>query len=137
MRKRDGHFVNFCTLTPFFLAEAGGTGLAAAKKIYAGALRRYDELTAPYATVIDIDRARLPSIETVNGWTSETFVAALRHDPGCTQYNPSFRQQFHVAYKIAFELGDEYIQALEEHAPVVGRNVTNNLLERHIKPIFG
>jgi hypothetical protein len=39
------------------LAEAGGEGLAIAKEIYAEALAHKDELTAPYATVIDIDDA--------------------------------------------------------------------------------
>ena len=43
------------------LAEAGGDGLALAKEIYAGALEHVDELCAPYAAVIDIDREKLPS----------------------------------------------------------------------------
>ncbi|MGD0252833.1 MAG: tagaturonate epimerase family protein, partial [Verrucomicrobiota bacterium] len=38
------------------LAEAGGNGLALARDIYAGALDHLDELCAPYATVIDIDK---------------------------------------------------------------------------------
>jgi len=42
-----------------------------------------------------------------------------------------------VAYKVAFELGDEYINALEKHADIVGKNVTHNLLARHLIPIFG
>ena len=62
------------------LAEAGGDGLALAKEIYAGALDHVDELCAPYATVIDIDRKKLPSAATVNGWSAEQFVSALRHD---------------------------------------------------------
>lgn len=119
------------------LAEAGGDGLAVAKKVYVGALNRYDELAAPYAAVIDIDPQQLPSIETVNGWSSENYVRTLRHDPDCPDYNPSFRQLIHVAYKVAFELGDEYMQALEKHADIVGKNVTHNFLERHIIPIFG
>src|SRR5207249_279706 len=43
------------------LAEAGGDALALVKEIYAEALDRVDELCRPYATVIDIDRAKLPS----------------------------------------------------------------------------
>jgi hypothetical protein len=119
------------------LAEAGGDGLAVTKKVYANALARYDELAAPYATVIDIDPEKLPAAETVNGWTSEEFAAALRHDLSCPKYNLSFRQLIHVAYKVAYELGDEYLSALEKHADIVGKNVTHNLLERHILPIFG
>src|SRR5262249_20306802 len=41
------------------LAEAGGSGLALSKEIYAGALDHVEGLCAPYATVIDIDRRRL------------------------------------------------------------------------------
>lgn len=43
------------------LAEAGGDGLALTKEIYAYALEHVDELCAPYASVIDIDRSHLPS----------------------------------------------------------------------------
>src|SRR5579859_981014 len=43
------------------LAEAGGDGLALAKEIYAYALAHVDELCAPYASVIDIKRVKLPS----------------------------------------------------------------------------
>ena len=43
------------------LAEAGGDGLALAKEIYAEAFAHREELCAPYATVIDIDPAKLPS----------------------------------------------------------------------------
>ena len=42
------------------LAAAGGEGLAIAKEVYATALGRMDELCGPYATVIDIDREKLP-----------------------------------------------------------------------------
>lgn len=119
------------------LAEAGGSGLTVAKKVYANALSRYDELAAPYATVIDIDPDKLPSAEAVADWSSEAFVSALRHDLSNPDYNSSFRQLIHVAYKVAYELGDEFFQALEEHKDIVGRNVTHNLLERHILPLFG
>ncbi len=119
------------------LAEAGGDGLAVAKKIYAGALTRYDELAAPYATVIDIDPEKLPSVETVNGWSSEQFVNALRHEQNCPEYNSSFRQLIHVAYKVAYELGHKFFSALEAHRDIVARNVMHNLLNRHLIPIFG
>lgn len=119
------------------LAEAGGDGLDVAKKIYSNAFARYDELAAPYATVIDIDPDKLPSIETVNEWSSEEYANALRHDQDCPEYNPGFRQLIHVAYKVAHELGNEYFAALEKHAETVGKNVTYNLLERHILPLFG
>src|SRR5439155_22807015 len=52
------------------LAEAGGAGLELAKEIYARALKKKDELCAPYAAVIEIDAAKLPPADEVNGWSS-------------------------------------------------------------------
>ena len=118
------------------LAEAGGDGLALAKEIYADALEHMDELCGPYATVIDIDRKKLPAKETVNGWTSAQFVSALRHDPPCRDFNPSFRQLLHVGFKIAAKKGNRYLAALEQHETIIAKNVTDNLFERHIKPLL-
>jgi len=118
------------------LAESGGDGLALAKEVYAEALAHKDELTAPYATVIDIDDAKLPTAAEVNGWTSAQYTAALRHDPENSAYNPSFRQLLHVGFKIAAKMGPRYIAALEANEDVIAKNVTANLFERHIKPVF-
>ena len=118
------------------LAEAGGGGLALAQEIYGEALDHIDQLSAPYATVIDIDRARLPSKETVNKWSEGEFVGALRHDPRNKAFNPSLRQLLHVGYKVAAKMGQRYIDALAEHEHIVSRNVTDNLFERHLKPLF-
>jgi hypothetical protein len=118
------------------LAEAGGNGLALAKEIYADALAHIDELCAPYATVIDIDRKKLPAKGTVNGWTSEQFVSALRHDQKNPAFNPSFRQLLHVGFKIAAKKGDRYLNALKQHEAIIAKNVTENLFERHMKPLL-
>src|ERR1039458_2299374 len=118
------------------LAEAGGDGLALAKEIYSDALEHVDELCAPYATVIDIDRKKLPTRETVNGWTSEQYVSALRHDPKNKAFNSSFRQLIHVGFKIAAKKGDRYLNALKKHEAVIAKNVTENLFERHMKPLL-
>jgi len=118
------------------LAEAGGEGLALAKKIYAKALEKKEALCEPYATVIDISDAKLPSAETVNGWTSTQFTDALRHDQSNPGYNADLRQLLHVGFKIAAQLGDTYIQALHDNKEVVAKNVTGNLLDRHMKPLF-
>ncbi len=118
------------------LAEAGGDGLALAKKIYAKALEKKDALCAPYATVIDIRDEKLPSADEMNGWTSEQFASALRHDPKNPAYNPDFRQLLHVGFKVAAQLGGEYLDALQANREIVAHNVTCNLLERHIKPLF-
>lgn len=118
------------------LAESGGDGLHLAKEIYDKALDDIDALCAPYATVIDIDRAKLPSKDDVREWTPEQFVSALRHDQSCDQYNPSLRQLLHVGYKVAAKMGDRYLAMLAACETVVARNVTENLYERHIKPLF-
>jgi hypothetical protein len=56
------------------LAVADGDGLEAAKYIYEHSIGRKDELCAPYADVIDIDESKLPSVEEVNGWSSEKYA---------------------------------------------------------------
>ena len=118
------------------LAVADPAALELAKKIYVNALGRMEELTVPYATVIDIDVDRLPSPEEVAGWDAETYARTMRHNPSDPLYNPSFRQLIHVSYKIAAELGDEFYPALEKHTDVIGEQITANLCERHIKRLF-
>jgi len=118
------------------LAEAGGSGLQLAKEVYREAYAHADELTAPYATVIDIDRAKLPKPEEVEKWTSEQYTSALRHDQKNPAYNPSFRQLLHVGFKVAAKMGDRYTKELEQHEDVIAKNVTTNLWDRHIKPVF-
>jgi hypothetical protein len=119
------------------LAEAGGEGLVIAKEIYAQAHAHFDELTAPYATVIDIDPAKLPAPEIVQGWSAETYAGTLRHEQANPLYNAHFRQLIHVGFKIAAKMGARYTDALKANEALVARNVTGNLLDRHIKPIFG
>jgi tagaturonate epimerase len=118
------------------LAESGGTGLEIAKEVYAEALSHKDELTGPYATVIDIDESKLPSAEEVNSWSGKQYAAALRHDQRNPAYNPSFRQLLHVGFKIAAKMGPKYINAVEANEDVIAKHVTENLWERHIKPVF-
>ena len=118
------------------LAECGGEALALAKEIYCEALDHRSELCAPYAMVIDIDERKLPSKKEVQQWTSGQFAAALRHDPRCKEFNPHLRQLLHVAFKIAAQKGDRFAKALEACEREIARNVTVNLYERHIRPLF-
>jgi len=118
------------------LAEAGGDGLALAKEIYAEAFAHSAELCAPYATVIDIDPAKLPSPAEVNQWTSAKFTSALRHDPRSPAYNSSLRQLLHVGFKVAAKMGPRYLGLLEANEAVIAKNVTENLYARHIAPVF-
>ena len=118
------------------LGEAGGEGLELAKEIYAYAIEHIDELTGPYATVIDIDRAKLPTAAEVAGWTSDQFTGALRHDQAHPLFNLSFRQLLHVSFKLAAKKGERYLDLLKANEEIVGRNVTENLYQRHLRPIF-
>jgi hypothetical protein len=118
------------------LAEGGGEGLAIAKEVYAQALEHKEALCEPYATVIDIDFGQLPTAEDVQEWTGAEYAGALRHDASNPAYNLHLRQLLHVGYKVAAKMGDRYYDALREYETDVARNVTENLWERHIKPLF-
>lgn len=118
------------------LAEAGGDGLALAKLVYARAYGRYEELAAPYASVIDVSLGRLPAPSEVELWSSSRYVSTLRHDQRNPHFNPDFRQLLHIGYKVAAELGPEYLQALDTYEEHIGRNVADNLYLRHFVPLF-
>jgi len=118
------------------LAEAGGDGLRLAKEIYAGAYVYREALCTPYAAVIDIREERLPLPERVQSWTAEQYTSALRHDQTNPEYNPDLRQLLHVGYKVAATMGKRYLEMLEACEESISRNVTKNLWERHICPLF-
>ena len=119
------------------LAEARRLGTATREGcLLPGPYAARDALCAPYAAVIDIDSARLPSPSEVNGWESSQYTAALRHDQSCPEFNPHFRQLLHVGYKIAAKMGGRYLEMLNECEESISRNVTENLLARHIRPLF-
>ena len=141
LTKRSGSGLHLKTAGTTWLEEVIGLarspkGLDIAKRIYRGAFDRYDELQKPYATVIDIDRSKLPSPSTVDGWTSADFIAALEHDQKNPKYSIHVRQLVHIAFRLASELGDEYRHALRDHRAAVESGVTKNLFERHIRPLF-
>ena len=118
------------------LAEAGGDGLELAKQVYAKAFADRDALCEPYASVIDINYARLPEPATVQAWTSTQYTSALRHDQSNPGFNPDVRQLLHVGYKVAAKMGDKYLKMLDACEASIARNVTANLFERHIRPLF-
>jgi len=118
------------------LAKAGGKGLEIAKQVYSKSLGRYDELTGPYSTVLNIRQNKLPDVNKVNTWNSEQFIRTLTHDQSCKEYNPDFRQLIHVGYKIAVEMGDVYTSALDEFRTIITEQVRYNILQRHLKPLF-
>ncbi|UCF42862.1 MAG: hypothetical protein JSV99_09800 [Planctomycetota bacterium] len=118
------------------LAVAGPDGLSTARQIYAKACSRFDELCAPYAAVVDIDKDKLPEPEVVDHWSGAEFASRLCHDQSSSDYNPHLRQLLHVAYKIAAEMGDDFLGALEKYRDIISPNVTENIYKRHIRPIF-
>ena len=118
------------------LADAGGEGLKLAKEIYIAALAKREALSAPYAAVIDIDVNKLPPPANVINWSSDEFVSAVRHDQANPAFNPSMRQLLHVGYKIAAQMGERYLSMLEVCETAISKNVTNNLYDRHLKPLF-
>ncbi|HKD09119.1 MAG TPA: tagaturonate epimerase family protein [Bryobacteraceae bacterium] len=118
------------------LAEAGPEGLALAKEVYAEAFDHKEELCEPYASVIDIDYAALPSTGEVRKWAAEDYTGALRHVQSNPAFNPNVRQLLHVGYKVAAKMGDRYLAMLRQSEEAIARNVTENIFERHIKPLF-
>ena len=52
------------------------------------------------------------------------------------EFNNNLRQLLHVGYKIAAKMGDRYLNMLTEYKASVARNVTMNLVDRHMKPLF-
>jgi hypothetical protein len=118
------------------LAESGDEGLALVKEIYAQAREHYAELVAPYSTVIDINPNKLPGPKSVMGWSSSQYADALRHVESSPHYDPNFRQLLHVGFKVAAGMGRQFTGALEANEEIVARNVTENLFERHLRPIF-
>ncbi len=118
------------------LCEAGADGLALARDIYAYALEHVEDLCAPYASVIDIDPKRLPSIREVESWDGPQFAATMRHIPTNSAFNADVRQLLHVSFKVAAAAGKRYTDLLKAHADVVAAEVTENIYVRHMRPLF-
>jgi hypothetical protein len=78
----------------------------------------------------------LPPASVVKGWSTKQFTDALRHDQKNPALNPSFRQLLHVRFKVAAQKGGRYRNALEKDEAVIAKNVTENLFDWRIKPLF-
>ena len=118
------------------LAKSGSDGLRIAKEIYAQSYLRFEELAKPYLTVIDIPMDALPTPTAVNTWGSAEFILTLQHDPMCPQYNTAFRQLVHIGFKVAAEMGERFTDLLDEAAGTINKGVTDNIYERHLRPLF-
>ncbi len=118
------------------LAESGKSSLELVKDIYARAHSRFDELCAPYSSVIDIDRKKLPTPDDFRKWNGLLVASTIRHDAACSDYDVNVRQLLHVGYKVAAEFGEIYLQALKDHNDIVSKHVSSNLFDKHITPLF-
>ena len=118
------------------LSKAGGEALQFVKDIYFESLDRIDELTKPYADVIDISTDFLPDKKEVESWDSKKMFHTLQHIPEHPDYNKNMRQLMHVAYRIAAERIEEFRVLQEKYADIIGQCVTENIFERHIRNIF-
>ena len=119
------------------LCEAGGDGLALTQEIYHQAFDHLEELCAPYATVTDIDPKKLPSPSQTSAWDGPTWASTIRHVPSHRAFHPGVRQLLHVSFKLAAKQGSRFLDLLKTHRQVIATQVRENLLERHLKPIFG
>ena len=90
----------------------------------------------PYLTVVDINMSKLPHPKEVYKWSGEKFANTLRHDQSNPEFNIHFRQLVHIAFKVAAEMGSRYTDALIKYSDVIAKNVTENIYDRHIKPLF-
>ena len=89
--------------------------------------------------MIDIDPAPdCPPAGEVREWTAEQYAGCkvagtTRGIPSSTRMS---RQLLHVGYKIAAKLGEPYTDMLLACEESISRNVTQNLYDRHIVPLF-
>jgi hypothetical protein len=111
-------------------------GLTLAKKIYARAYDRLEELRKPYETVVEIEQSNLPKPTAVAGWSSAEFISALSHDRSNPRFNRDLRQLVHIGFRIAAEMGDDFREELMRSRSAIEKNVTDNLFLRHIRPLF-
>jgi len=118
------------------LARSGGEGLRIAKEIYHQGMIRFDELSAPYSSVLHIDPEKLPPAKEVLTWSSAHFAKTLIHELTCRDYNPHFRQLIHISYKAAAEMGKEFMDALDYYRDPIEEQVYTNLIDRHLRRLF-
>jgi tagaturonate epimerase len=118
------------------LAESGSEGLDFAKELYFKSLENIDELCAPYADVIDINVASLPSKQEVSKWNKSMFSNSLKHITSNSEYNSNMRQLMHVAYKLAAHEIKDFFRLLETNESIIGDCVYENIFNRHICRLF-
>jgi hypothetical protein len=61
---------------------------------------------------------------------------ALRHIPSHPEFNAHIRQLLHVSFKLAAKAGTRYLDLLRQSEGIVAKQVTGNLYDRHLRPLF-
>lgn len=117
------------------LILSGKEGLNYARNIYKQALKRIDELSTPYADVINIDNKQLPSAAEIEAASAQEFSDMLVNDVNNPNYNIHLRQLLHLSYKLPAENLSHYYSLLENNEDIVADQVTKNIY-RHISQIF-
>ncbi|HHE55220.1 MAG TPA: hypothetical protein ENL21_05515, partial [Caldithrix abyssi] len=118
------------------LCEGGAAGLQFVKSLYRSAIAQMDQLLQPYAAIVRIDRQNLPLPDELDNWNAEQLVRSLRHNQSDSLFNKDLRQLFHISYGLAAQYGNTFYELLETYRSEIERNVTENLFDRHIKPLF-
>jgi hypothetical protein len=106
------------------------------KRIYKKAYIQLDKLITPYETVVDINKNNLPKPSSVENWKKGGFFNALNHNPSHPNYNKDLRQLLHISYAVAAKMKREFYRLISRNRYVIRGRVTENLYERHIKPLF-
>lgn len=115
------------------LAMAEGEGLVLVKEIYSEALRRFEELCAPYAAVIDINRNNLPEEADFAALSGAEAATVIRHNQQSEHYNSDVRQLLHVGYKVAAQMGERYHNMVNKNQATVGEMVRENIYKHAVE----
>lgn len=86
--------------------------------------------------VLEIDKSKLPSGEEGECLSGEQFARMIIHNPNDPEFSPHVRQLLHTAYKIAYENSDRFMSELERNKAIIEKNVTKNIFQRHVKPLY-
>ena len=84
----------------------------------------------------ELETSKPPAAETVNASTGAQLANPIRHIPGHPEFNANIRQLLHVSFKLAAKAGARYTDLLNANEAIVAKNVTENIYERHMKPLF-
>ena len=62
--------------------------------------------------------------------------SAGRHIPTHPEFKAGGRELLHVSFKVAARAGARYTDLLDSNEAIVAKNVTENLYERHLRPLL-